>query len=286
LGLIDMGRRGPEYMGEFRDGTLRWQIPLQQAFPDGFSTDNGWDFHLYQNPGVYVGSLSSVPSVQGNEVVFQTDQDTATAGISEATGDVMWRERGTMAYCSMWLDVPVDPENPGPDSLPVRCRLTGRVIYQVDSPLHPTADALTLAIEGFDPATGKTTWAVDLGAVDAPNSPFSLNMPGFAGPSQVSVVGGNGPFVVDLANGTSRRPGAGEAFWCGTRPFFEYKEVFSFGSQGTPNRLGGLIATACTGTRDATTTLPPWSVTRAFGTRLGEIVVVATANGYAGYRAG
>jgi len=222
---------------------------------------------------------------QGDDWIIQMDQDLATAGISEATGEVVWRERGTMAYCSAWLDEPVDPESPGPDAVPVRCRATGRIIAHAHT--AATVDALTMALEGFEPATGKTTWAVDLGAVDVQNEPFSPQVPALAGRARVTVISGGGPLVVDLVTGANRRPDAGEAFWCRDRAFFEYKEPFAYGDgRTTPYRSGGLIAKACTGTRDATTALPSWDATRAVGASLGEIVVVANANGFAGYRAG
>ena len=75
----------------------------------------------------------------------------ASAGIAEATGEVLWRDAGSAYGCVEDAQY-----------APVRCRSRGVATIRIED--RNSFEGLDVTVEGFDPATGKTTWAVPLGA--------------------------------------------------------------------------------------------------------------------------
>src|SRR5262249_34968714 len=117
--LLDLADRPGNTLAWLGGGKLQWRIPASAAFPPGFSSDTGWGWHFYAGrPGV-VGSLYGELPRAGNAMVRDLASTTATAGIAEATGEVLWRDGGTSVH------------RLGDDDHPVRCRRQGRAIISV-----------------------------------------------------------------------------------------------------------------------------------------------------------
>jgi len=267
-----------------RDGKLRWQTPLSQAFPPGFSTDNGWAFYRFPGRKVYAGSVYGNPDgAEGGARTRNLGTTVAAAGLSEDTGAVLWRDTGSTIGCFGTLDVAANPDDPDSPILPVRCRATGTATYHPDSRSNTFAD-LNITVEGFDSSTGKTTWTVAAGSAEALAG--ADVRPAVAGTTQVLVVTGSGPQVIDLANGGHRPPLAGEVFWCLADHEFDYHEPYP-GGPGQPPiypRQGGQLATACdTAGKPVTSALPAGAATAAVGANAGHVTVIATGDTFTAY---
>lgn len=260
-GLIDVGGRDPEELGRLRDGKLVWRRPLREAFPAGFSSSNGWAWLHYPTAGVFVGSVLG-KSVDGTDNPAAT---TASAGLDEDTGTVLWQDPGSNVGCYGTLFGILDPHDPQRQVLALRCRGTTQGV----------------TVERFDVRTGATKWAVPIGA--AP----SLQRGGdrataVAGPAMLSIVAGA---VLDVATGTHRPARLDERFWC-RRPYtFDYREPYRYPDGQQTHTRHGTTAFACDGSwTPAATGLPSGAATTAVGARIGQQAVVATDIGFAGYR--
>src|SRR5262249_27205635 len=159
--------------------------PVGAAFPSGFSSDNGWSWHLFADEGVVVGALYGPPLAISPKYVTDLEH-VATAGLSEETGAVRWQDLGSSLHCHL-----------GEPKYPVRCRRRGIETFEPGQP--ESFDKLDVTIEGFDPLTGATTWSVPMGpAVSLATTSVSIPI---AGPTEVVVTPPTGPIVLDYATG-------------------------------------------------------------------------------------
>ena len=282
-GLVDLGSRDPETIALVRDGAVRWRTPLSEAFPrKGFSTDNGWTWMRYEKSKIYVGSVFGGSLSPGRKYpvvrdLTATATATATAALDESTGDVLWRDAGSKAFCSgLYITAP-----DGETWLPVRCRSRGTLTWQENG--DTSVANLDVVVEGFDPKTGKTTWSAPVGAseglVGGKSAPTS------AGGTDVLLRTGAGPILLDVATGRQRPPAAGEVFWCGSTRDFRYRTAYRWQDGRTADRWsGGTVAATCDGSGRPATGTPSGPATAAAGADLGPYAVVATATGFTGYR--
>ncbi|WP_229072832.1 PQQ-like beta-propeller repeat protein [Actinoplanes sp. DH11] len=276
-GLHDLGGRPDERLALVRDGAIRWQRPLTDAFPAGFSTSNGWNWTHLAAAGVFAGSVFSRGVRTTTTVDFDLLPDSGSAALDEATGAVLWREVGTVVSCAGQVPLPYEP---------VRCRVSGRE-HIVFDPLKITFEDLDVTLEGFDPRTGKTRWAVPAGASE--QLAGGLERAAVAGEHTIVARLGSGDRMIDLTDGTVTVPPAGAAFWCLKAAQFDYHQGH-VAPAGTPERFrreGGNLATACDATGKPTGYgRPPAGASRAVGAVAGGYAVVATADGFQGIAVG
>jgi outer membrane protein assembly factor BamB len=268
-GLFDLGDRPGNTMALLRDGTLQWGTPVSAAFPPDFSSDNGWTWRLFSNEHVFVGSMYGKPLATSPRYMTDLANNAAMAGLAEATGEVLWRDPGSSFQCHL-----------GYEHFPVRCRRHGIASYKADT--EPSFEGLDITIEGFDPATGQTTWSVPIGA--AISLVGGSPAPAIAGPTQVVLEGPKGPVVLDYATGDVRPPAPGATFWCMTETRYELSRPYR-GHQGTweHTRTGGPRATICDARGKPATALPSVAATLAAGAQVGGYTVLATPEGYLGF---
>jgi outer membrane protein assembly factor BamB len=271
-GLLDLGDRPGNTLGLLRNGAVRWLTKISAAFPSESSTDDGWDWTLYPDLQVFVGTVgNNSHSVNGKYSVF--DYTTvAMAGLSERTGEVLWRNTGSHLGCNLRIH-----------NYPIRCRTRGKAWFHTDRLTFHLAD-LDVTVEGFDPATGKTTWSLQMGAAEQLED--LVRYPAIAGPGQVLVNGRNGPVVLDYAEGTLQAPEEGARFWCMERATYEMAPPYQ---RATANwsyeRRGGTLASICDAAGRLSTQLPSIAATMAAGARVGNLAVIATHDGYLGFKA-
>jgi hypothetical protein len=255
-------------LGLIRDGKLRWSKRTRAVFPRQGSSDNGWLWRLFR--GVFVGSAYGDPTREGSSWRRDTSH-AATAGLSEATGELLWRDEGSRLDC-LYYEA---------EHVPVRCRIRGIVTLRPDLP--PSVEGLAVAIEGFDPATGQTTWSMMLGAEArlATRDP----PPPIAGPTHIVVAASTGPIVLDYASGETRVPVPEEAFWCRTPTTYELAIPYRRpdGTEGY-SRPGGALAFACDAQGQPAATMPALAATIAAGAHIGDHAVLATKGGYVGFK--
>jgi hypothetical protein len=203
------------------------------------------------------------PAHPSGERTFRRDlaRTAASAGIAEATGEVVWRDAGSEFGCG--------------DDLrgPVRCRSRGVATIRVDG--RNSFEALDVTVEGFDAATGKTTWAVPLGASTTLVDHDASRV--VAGPTQLLVDSASGPAVLDYAAGTVSPPEPDTTFWCLTRTRYRL-------ANESRDRPGGRLAAICDRRGQPSTVLPSVEATMAAGAHIGDQAVIATHAGYLGFR--
>jgi hypothetical protein len=257
-------------LGLIREGKLVWRVPASAAFPPGFSSDNGWSWRLFADQQVLVGSIYGEPTTIDQAYIRDLARGAATAGFSASTGEVLWRDPGSSFQCPY-----------GKTQYPVRCRARGISTYRLGA--GSSFEGLHVTVEGFDILTGKTTWSVPMGGAEVLVG--GGTEPAIAGPSQLVLQGPAGPVVLDYATGAATRPAADATFWCMTRVKYEYSRP-SQTRDGTwsHSRPGGLLATICDSRGRTATELPSAPATFATGARIGSHIVVATQDGYVGYR--
>jgi hypothetical protein len=112
-------------------------------------------------PHVLVGTIYGEPTIVDQKYIRDLARTPAIVGFSESTGEVLWRDPGSTLHC---------PDGKVPH--PVRCRRRGISTYQTDA---------GSSFEGLDVLTGKTTWSVPMGAVEAMVG--ASTRPAIAGPS-------------------------------------------------------------------------------------------------------
>lgn len=285
-GLIDLGDRPGNTLALLREGRVWWRTPVSAAFPPGFSTDNGWSWELYREARVFVGSVFGPSVHDGTQFVQDLGRTSATAALSERDGSVVWRDEGSTVNFHLETD-----------HVPVRCRWRGTMASKAGeftvslrglavSTVSKTAEAtvsfrgVDVTLEGFDVATGKTTWSVPLGGETSLVAGDAR--PPIAGPTQAVLNGPAGPIVVDLARGQVTRPTAGATFWCGTDRDYWISPAY-VGADGSVDsrRTGGVLATICDAHAHPAKTLPPAAATLAIGAHVGEHVVLAVKDGEA-----
>jgi hypothetical protein len=274
VGLLDLGDRPGNTLGLMRDGKLLWTTPASAAFPAGFSSDHGWAWHLFADRHVLVGSLYGAPTISGEKVVHDLASIAATAGLAEATGEVLWRDRGSSFQCPL--------SRHGNSKYPVRCRFAGIATHQVGG--GGSFEGLDVTIEGFDVTTGATTWSVPVGAAEALVG--GGTRPAVAGPTHAALQGPAGPIVLDYATGRVTAPAPDATFWCMTQVEYDFAQPYpSRSGQMRHKRAGGVLATICD-RRGYTATEPPSvDATAAIGASIGAHAVVATGDGYVGFQA-
>lgn len=145
-------------------------------------------------------------------------------------------------------------------------------------------DGLDVTVEGFDVATGETTWSVPLGAAEAfmkEETPATV-----VSDTEVLLQAENGPVIVDVASGSSRPPEVGESFWCGDDVIFRFRERWSRknGSSGDSWR-GGTLVRRCAAD-GSPTDVAPRHIPPSLGATVGDRTVVAEAGGLVAYERG
>jgi hypothetical protein len=273
-GLLDLGDRPGNTLGLLRDGVLRWATPIRLAFPAGFSSDNGWAWELFADQHVYTGSVLGAFTKMGAELVRDLASASATAGLSEDDGEVLWRDSGSTLYCPLGFGLEKK-------QYPLRCRAHGTATFHRDD--RVTFEGLDVTVEGFDVLTGATTWSVRVGAVEGLAG--GSDVPAIAGSTEVALQGPEGPMVLDYAAGRATTPPPDATFWCMTFAEYEFWQSYKRRDGTTDTRRqGGLLATICDSKGRTATRLPSIAATTAVGAQIGDYAVLATPSGYVGFK--
>jgi hypothetical protein len=273
-GLFDLGDRPGNTLALVREGKIWWRTPISAAFPPGFSTDNGWIWRLYGDAHVFVGSVGAPAVHTAPNRITRDLANTATAGLSERDGSVIWRDVGSFYEVRL-----------GGGRHPLRYRARGTVV--LEEGVDVSFRDVNVTIESFDLTRGKTTWSVPLGA-DRSFVGGEVRLP-LSGANEVVLQAPVGPIVLDFATGQTSPPAAGATFWCASDQSYELFPSYQT-DQGKVEytRRGGVLAVACDARAQPVAALPGAAATRAFGAQVGDYVLVAVrqgrAEGFVGFK--
>jgi outer membrane protein assembly factor BamB len=275
-GLLEPGSRTPEVIGRI-DGPTQWVTPLADAFPPRSTSDSGWDWEFFAPQGLFVGSYAPPVTVTGPDpATARASRDlgaAVTVALDAATGRVTWRQPGAFA-CFGVLDLPREASDAGSPGWPVRCRATGSV---VNDGAGVRFIGLELTVEGFDVATGATTWSLPLGPDDGE---MLLGLAPVTSAGEYLLTPDGGAVAIDPATGRQRAPAAGETFWCSVPAPLTWP-AGAPGSTPAGELSSGLINYACTAERAPAA--PP-GVPHLIGARFDDIAVVSDGPELTGYR--
>ena len=265
--LFDFGDGPDNTLGLMRDGRMAWHLRFREAFPHRLARSDGLFWHLYRDPQVIVGSI--IIGYPGNgRWVYELATDNATVGLSEATGKVLWRDVGSI-HC--WIGI---------DHAPVRCRSRGTVTYEEDGP--SSFDNVAVTVEGFDPATGKTTWATPVGRAE--DLAEGGHPPAIAGATMVAIARPERWLVLDYVTGAAAPAAPDATFWCMASAHYAYPRMWYRGVlSGHEPRPGGYVAFICNGDGKPGAVLPSADATFAAGAQIGSYAVLATGDGLLGF---
>ncbi|MCM3885283.1 PQQ-binding-like beta-propeller repeat protein [Frankia sp. R82] len=149
----DLLQVGNQLTAITRDGRQAWSRTSSSVFGGlDVAPDYGWA--VYLDDDRYVASLGYTPSPETLQAARQAmpydvdlSKSGATAAFSAATGRTLWVRSDATVFCG---SLQFDPEHP------VRCVLKGTAHSDGD---HLTASDADVTLEGFDPASGTTTWS-------------------------------------------------------------------------------------------------------------------------------
>lgn len=211
-------------------GTV-WGQPVSRLFGAGYDPNDGWDFD--QSGAAWIGFVGKAR--HGTTVPLGGQN---TIAVSQATGKRLWSDPGVF-------------ECGGQDILTGDwlCLLTGTATLTASGKVTTSKDA-SLTLEGFDPATGRITWRLPAGHIaDLMRGDVAI---GDAHHLLVSTPQAR-KLVVDLRNGATAAPAAGQAFWCGHANFFRIAPPKGV---TTPQRVGSNLYAPCNASRQPLTALP------------------------------
>lgn len=283
-GLTQLYSVSPETVALAPGGNILWRLPVSMGFPPGFSHSHGWAWHSFQDHRILVGSLGSSPG--GTAAGWRSDlgRRFATAGLDQSTGAVLWRETGTWVGCTGALLWAVAPDV-GQYQAAVRCRYTGVQVATIRAGnVALSYPQLDVAIEGFDPRSGHTTWALKAG--NAPSLIGSGRYPVRTGEVNVLIQTGTGSTLLDLRNGERTTPPTGSTYWCQTdREFAYFQPTENSNGVAMATRNGGSIASICDADGKPAKTIPPLPSAKFVGASVGPVTVVALEDALVAYRA-
>jgi len=234
-GLYDLRGDGDEQVARVVDGQVTWQRPPAELFQGrDVTSDGGWQWQEHE--GLLVGWLGSRQEwPDTGELAFVPQY---MAGVDAATGETRWVAEGAPTCGSrLWgMSLRVDGAEPW-----IRCRMTGT--YHLEDGSIVRTVVTDAVMEGFDPATGATTWTVPLGPASAlsdDTKPLTRLTP-----TAFTLVRDDGSRVaVDVAAGEAIEVLEDAVGWCigtnkvdyldGADPPFRYGEDFT-----TPCDLAG-----------------------------------------------
>lgn len=269
----------PETLARTEDGTTVWSTPLSKIFGDGYSTNGGWEFHVQPKQDVLIGSVGIYDPDQPVPGDIKVGSSLKMAGIDLATGARRWLQSGGVEYQCLPQAAVVE----GGPLVNVRCR------WGADTIAHRVGDKLTLrtaslSVEGFNPATGVTTWNVPLADPTGQNPETVFNHIEVVGEDTLLVSGRTATQLIDPVTGATQRAPAGTQAVC----VVGIQTPLAGGERTINGRTSNAYATGSKATRCTADGAPITKPSSTWPTWIGATVqhvhVVTTTAGLQGYR--
>ncbi len=269
----------PETLTRTKDSRTVWSTPLTNIFDDGYSTNGGWEFHVLPKQNMLIGSVGAYDPDQP----FRGDINLGTAlkmaGIDLATGARRWLQSGGVDYQCIPQAAVVEAGA----LVNVRCRWgAGTVAHRVGDKL--TLRTASLSVEGFNPATGATTWTVPLADPTGQSPATAFHHIEVVGEDTLLVSGRTAAQLIDPVTGATRPVPADTQAVC----VVGIETPLAGGERTVNGRTSNTYATGSKATRctaDGTPTTKPSATWPTWtGVTVHQVHVVTTTGGLQGYR--
>lgn len=269
----------PEVLTRVADGKAVWTTPITTIFGTGYSTNGGWVFHALPKQNLLIGSVGAYDSADPQPTDLKLGTALKMSGIDLATGARRWLQSGGVDYQCMPQVAVVE----GGPLVNVRCRWgTATVAHRVGNQLVLRTASLT--VEGFDPATGTTTWTVPLADPTGKSPQAALVRIEVVGENTLLVPGRAGAQLVEPVSGTTRPAPADTQAVC----VVGIESPLAGGARTVNGRTSNTYATGSRATRCAADgtpiTTPSTSWPSWVGATLGQVHIVTTTDGLQGFR--
>ncbi|MET0820191.1 MAG: PQQ-binding-like beta-propeller repeat protein [Aeromicrobium sp.] len=283
-GLFSTNARPGEKLGVRLEGTTLWSTPAATLFGEGYTSDNGWVFVHEKGPDRFTGLIG-----QPNKTVSPTREtkgpfvyDLAKQKIvsfSGKDGSVLWARDGADP-CFKPTDFS-DEADLDVVEHPVRCLVSGS--YSIKDEVV-TTDAVTMKVEGYDPATGETTWSHAMPDAAAATYWQQGPRPLVRGGKTIVAPLEDGPSSIDVATGAST-PVGDDVFLCQAQgPRFEYVTPWTNGQKRTTTRRGTGFVAPCSADGSATSMAPTVAAVREGAVAVDDSTyVLSSKDGLVGY---
>ena len=273
------GPEHPEMLTRVVNRKPLWSTPLSVIFGDGYSTNGGWEFHALAKRGLLIGSVGAFQPGQPRPDDLRLGTALKMAGIDLETGHRRWLQTGGIDYQCIPQAAVVE----GGSLVDVRCRWgNGTVAHRVGNEL--VLQTASLSIEGFDPASGATTWSVPLADPTGHSPETAFRRIEIFGEDTLLVSGRTATELIDPVSGATR-PAADDT----TAVCVVGIETPLAGGERTVNgRTSNVYATGSKATRctpngrpttKLSTTWPSW-----VGVTVNHVHIVTTNDGLQAYR--
>ncbi len=212
--IYDPGGRSPEVFAVTSKGRVAWRRPVSSIFTlPRASSDGGWNIDRFGS--LFVGSIGTEPKIVNGRARIDLSAD-MTAGFTVKNGRTLWRGPGIFE-CGP-LPCPGAREagysSPGGlDTPSLGLRMLGHGSIIAVSSGQPVIPAnVSVALQGFVPATGKTRWSFAAGR----NLSLLKGVvpPRIDDTTIVLTKPGEGLVALDLSTGKSRPIAASASAWC------------------------------------------------------------------------
>ena len=249
--LFDPGNRSPELLVATKAGRIVWHRPVSQIFTlPHASSDGGWNLGRFAHHGLYVGSIGTTPVIKNGKATINLGA-TMTAGFSLGSGKVAWRAPGLYSCyvlpCAGEDDAGYSAADqaayPEP-SVPLRTVAKGKATFATSGGAPKISAGASITIQGFDPATGRTTWSFNAGRNIGLISELAV-------PPRIdedTIVLREGPqrlVALDLRNGSHHPVSPTAAAWCEATPLYRLSNSQYYGGK-SGQYVGQHTLFACT----------------------------------------
>lgn len=269
----------PETLTRIVDGKAVWSTPLSTVFGDGYSTNGGWVFHAVPAQNLLIGSVGMFDPNQATPNDLHLGIDLKMGGIDLTTGHRRWLQTGGVEYQCTPQDAIVE----GGPLLNVRCRWgAATVAHRVGDKL--VLQTASLSVEGFNPATGATTWTVALADPTGQTPQAAFRRIEVVGEDTLLVAGRAAAQLIDPVTGATRPAAADTQAVCVVAiqtPLAGGARTIN--GRTSNNYVTGSAATRCnangTPTAKPSTSWPSW-----VGATVQHMHILTTTAGLQGYR--
>jgi hypothetical protein len=286
-GLFSTNARPGEKLGVRREGRTLWSTPADTLFGKGYTSDFGWVFAHEKGPDRFTGLIGQpndkvdVRKESDEPFVYDLAKQKMVS-FSGKDGTVFWSRDGADP-CFKPTDFS-DEADLDVVEHPVRCLVSGSFATKDDV---VTTDAVTMSVEGYDPATGEATWSHAVPDAAAAAYWQKAPRPLVRGGTTIVVPLDGGPAAVDVATGATT-PVGDDTFVCQAKnKHFDYVTPWTFGERRDPERLGtGLVAPCAADGTASSAALTAAAVREGAIAVDDSTYVLASEDGLVGYTVG
>lgn len=271
-----------EGLGVAREGKTLWEKSFTEIFGAKRSTGGGWALLHEAEADRYTGWVGPIrDDADYDKGIVYDIGDQRLASFDGKTGRVLWSRVGADP-CFKPTDLD-DESSVGAVKHPIRCTITGSITYKDGK---STPKNVTMVIEGYDPATGETTWTHKVPAAAVMAYYADDPRPLIRGGKTIVATLAKGAVLIDTATGKTAK--ATGSYACqNDAARFEYVAPFQSGDDEFREHIGNGLITPCSA--DGTPSTAGFTVAsvKEGGIKVSDTsYVMATPDGLVGFTTG